>query len=656
MPGDAFLLLQTGDGDSQEIRLRPGQRCTIGRAPHCTVVLQDNRCSREHAALAESDGRWRIRDLGSRNGTAVRDRLVREETSLESGDMIRIGQCCLTFFEENASEGERPLGGDTASGEPFLADGDRAGETRWARAEIFSRRGTTRYLLGEVTPDRAVASRRVADRAALLCGLAFHLGKADSLEKILEIALAGVLEAVGAEVGAMLVPVTEGRIAEKWKVLHANTPEGAVYEAPPDAFIDNVVEGVEAVLCSSTSRDAEPQAEQARQMICAPVRNDEKLMGMLHLYSTGPGGAYDEDDLEFVLAVANTVAVALENVGHRDALEQSLTKIRGENDQLRRQLDAEYRIVGSSPAMQRVHELIEKAASSKATLLVRGESGVGKELVARAVHQHSDRRDGPLVCLNCAALSEDLLASELFGHERGAFTGATDRKIGKFEAAHQGTLVLDEIGEMSPAIQAKFLRVLEGHPFERVGGNEAVNVDVRVVAATNRDLEREVAERRFRRDLFFRLRVLDVVIPPLRERPDDVEELAQHFLSRYVEETGRPARAFEEKALRCLREYHWPGNVRELKNVIERAVLFASGERITSGDLLLSTLGTPGDTDQTPAARPFEPLTLAELEHRHIETVLARVNWNKSRASSMLGIERSTLDRKIRRYGIERPD
>ena len=203
--------------------------------------------------------------------------------------------------------------------------------------------------------------------------------------------------------------------------------------------------------------------------------------------------------------------------------------------------------------MTRVHEQILQAAPSRATVLIRGESGVGKELVARAVHHASPRQKGPFVCLNCAALSETLLESELFGHERGAFTGAVDRNIGKFEAAHKGTLMLDEIGEMSPATQAKFLRVLEGHPFERVGGTTPVTADVRVIAATNRDLEKAVAEGKFRRDLYFRLHVIEVVVPPLRKRPEDIRELADYFLVRYKAETGRKIVGFAPKPSRSCR-------------------------------------------------------------------------------------------------------
>jgi Nif-specific regulatory protein len=337
-------------------------------------------------------------------------------------------------------------------------------------------------------------------------------------------------------------------------------------------------------------------------------------------------------------------------------LADDLSESKNEIVQLRERLGDESDIVGSSPPLLQVKQEIARAAPSRATVLIRGESGVGKELVARAIHFASPRKNGPFKCLNCAALSESLLESELFGHERGAFTGATERKIGKFEAAHQGTLMLDEIGEMSPSIQAKFLRVLEGHPFERVGGSEAIQVDVRVIAATNRDLERDVTQGSFRRDLYFRLRVVEITVPPLRRRPNDVVELANYFLARFNAETGRRFRGFSPDALKLLQQYRWPGNIRELKNVVERAVVLGRGEFIGAEDLALTTLATAGDSGELhPASLKFEPLTLDEMERRHILSTLNYCEWNKSRTATVLGIERSTLDRKIRRYELGPP-
>jgi Nif-specific regulatory protein len=416
----------------------------------------------------------------------------------------------------------------------------------------------------------------------------------------------------------------------------------------------------EAVLARNVMGDSTLGSRDAKgivhttSVICAPIRRGRRIFGLIHLYSTDAARVPDPDELEFTLAVADTVAVALENLKHRQELAENLTQVRTENVQLRERLGVQSHMVGNSQAIKRVADEIGRAAASNATLLIRGESGVGKELVARAVHYSSPRHDRVFVCLNCAALSAELLASELFGHERGAFTGATERKIGKFEAAHRGTLMLDEIGEMSQGIQAKFLRVLEGHAFERVGGSKPITADVRVIAATNRDLEKDVAEGRFRRDLYFRLRVLEIIVPALRKRPEDILLLADYFLAKYNAETGRKIHGFTPLAKERLLSYLWPGNIRELKNVIERAVVLCRGQEIEQDDLLLTKLATAGDTNETEMARDeFLPASLADIERRYILATLNHTGWNKSRTSNILGIERSTLDRKIRRYSLD---
>lgn len=311
-------------------------------------------------------------------------------------------------------------------------------------------------------------------------------------------------------------------------------------------------------------------------------------------------------------------------------------------------------LVGASESMERLRAQIRRIAPTDATVLIRGESGVGKELVARALHELSLRHATPFVCLNCAALSESLLESELFGHEKGAFTGATERKLGKFELAHQGTLFLDEIGELSPTIQAKFLRVLEGQPFHRIGGSEAIQADVRVLAATNRDLEEAVKDHMFREDLYFRLNVVQITVDPLRMRSDDVPLLAQHFLREAAAQSRRPNAEISPAAMERLVAYRWPGNVRELKNTIYRAVILARSSRLEPADIDFCAVSAEDfDLDRPPPT--LLGRSLQEVELAHIVAVLEQTGWNKSRAAAILGIERSTLDRKLKRHEIQRP-
>jgi transcriptional regulator with GAF, ATPase, and Fis domain len=296
--------------------------------------------------------------------------------------------------------------------------------------------------------------------------------------------------------------------------------------------------------------------------------------------------------------------------------------------------------------MRRVQELVATVAGAETTVLVMGESGTGKELVARAIHAASARRYNPLVTVNCGALAEGILESELFGHEAGAFTGARGRHKGKFETAAGGTIFLDEVGEVSPKVQVELLRVLEEKAVTRLGGSAPVPVDFRVVAATNRDLQALVKAGTFREDLYWRLNVFTIEIPPLRSRPEDVLPLARHFLSRFAAAMGRRDLVFTSEAERTLASYAWPGNVRELQNAVERAVVVATGSTIEPGDLPAQVASASGQ----PA-----PGSLAEAERAHVLAVLESAGWNITRAARTLGVDRVTLYNKIRRYDLKKP-
>ncbi|QDU92690.1 sigma 54-interacting transcriptional regulator [Lignipirellula cremea] len=666
----AYLVIRDGAKWSDVFRLIPGRTVTVGRAPGNEIVLKDEQISRRHAEIFMTQGSWTVRDLDSRNGTAVGSERVVGDCPLFPGDVIRIAHSQLAFVEDLSNvfgDSTATVRSDEPGGDTLMTEApDLSGSSISldSSATITHRRHNTRFL-EPARHDDEISIPRVGRAAKMLCRLAFELANQPDARSVANLALEGVFEGAKIDAGAVLLAPREleGEIkADDLQVIATRTDSGAGYHRISNFIAETVLREGEAVLARNVagddtlgSRDSKGEIS-TTSVLCAPIRQDKKVIGFIHLYSTDTESAPDPDDLEFTLAVADNVALALKNLARQQDLAEHLTRSKYEINQLRERLGVESEIVGGSALMRQVHEDIAKAAPSRATVLIRGESGSGKELVARAVHFSSPRKNGPFVCLNCAALSESLLESELFGHEKGAFTGATDRKVGKFEAADKGTLMLDEIGEMSPSIQAKFLRVLEGHPFERVGGAKAIHVDVRVIAATNRDLEKAVQAKEFRRDLYFRLRVIEVFAPPLRKRPADVIELAHHFLARFNTETGRKITGYSPDALQHLRHYRWPGNVRELKNVIERAVVLARGETIEVHDLALSNLATASESGEIapPALAVYEEVSLKEIEKRHIAATLQANSWNKSRAAAILGIERSTLDRKISRYKINR--
>ncbi len=306
-------------------------------------------------------------------------------------------------------------------------------------------------------------------------------------------------------------------------------------------------------------------------------------------------------------------------------------------------------IIGKSPAMMKVFEVLKRVAPTKASVLITGESGVGKELIANALHNLSPRKDGPFIKVHCAALAETLLESELFGHEKGSFTGAVARKRGRFELAQTGTIFLDEIGEIDQSVQIKLLRVLQEKKFERVGGEETIEVDVRVITATNRDLEKEIAAGRFREDLFYRLNVVSINVPPLRERKDDIPLMITSFIREFAEENGKRIDGIDPKARSALYAYDWPGNVRQLRNCMESAVVMTSGTVITLDDLP----PTIRSGDEVPSIHIPVGVTMAEAEKQVIVQTLSANNGNKTKTAEALGIGRKTLHRKLDEYGIE---
>lgn len=375
---------------------------------------------------------------------------------------------------------------------------------------------------------------------------------------------------------------------------------------------------------------------------CVPMKVDNKVIGVVEIIDKEDGSPIQEEDLKTLTVIADLASMAIINA-------RKIDQVKRENRDLKEELGDKYQIIGESKNLKKVISDAFKVANSKTSTLILGESGTGKELLARLIHQAGPRKSMPLVVLNCAALPETLLEGELFGHEKGAFTGATSRKIGKFEIADGGTIFLDEIGEMSPGMQAKLLQVLQEGIFYRVGGIEPITVDVRVIAATNRDIVREVAEERFREDLFYRLNVVQITMPPLRERKEDIPLLANHFLNIFRMETGLQDLRISKEAMEKMLGYSWPGNVRELRNAIERAMVMGNGKKILPDDLPIS--GPKIDETGMEVGLSLKE-ALDRFKKEFIKLNLEHVDGNRSKAAKVMDIQRTYLSRLISQYQL----
>jgi len=392
------------------------------------------------------------------------------------------------------------------------------------------------------------------------------------------------------------------------------------------------------------------------QSLCwLPLTNARRRLGTL-VFACKQPSAYDAADVSFLQLVANQVAVAVENALAFQEIETLKDQLAKEKAYLEEEVRTQYgfeEIVGESAILRRVLKEVETVAPTGSTVLICGETGTGKELIARALHDLSPRRERTFVKLNCAAIPTGLLESELFGHEKGAFTGAISQKVGRFELAHQGTLFLDEVGDIPPELQPKLLRVLQEQEFERLGSTKTIAVDVRLVAATNRDLAAMVADGRFRSDLYYRLNVFPLVLPPLRERSDDIPRLVRHFTQRFARRMGRRIETIPSAILDALVRHPWPGNIRELQNVIERAVI------LSPGSTLQVPLGELQPAHATVPSAPASTVTLADAEREHILGILRETDWvvgGPKGAAARLGMKRSTLLWKMKKLGISRPE
>ncbi len=540
---------------------------SIGREPSNQISLLDPLVSRRHCVVRRDGPDVRLDDLDSRNSTFVNGVPVKERV-LVHGDQVRVGNSIFVFHgshdETTHTSSLRVDDSATPGGPTVILRKENAVYLQASQAGLPSSARTVRDLNVLLNFSRTLSS--VRDVATLQ-------------QKVLD----AVFEVAPADRAAVLL-VEEGSeefssILGRYRNAGPEQPIQASQTILSEVMRENVAVLSNDVIEDETYRAADSLASpNVRSVLAAPMEAQGKLVGVIYLDASSAGVHFDAGLLQLVLALGNIAGLAMENARH-------LEWLGGENRRLQQELSADHGMIGESQAMRGVLEFISRVAGRESTVLVWGESGTGKELVARAIHANSGRANKPFVAINCAAITETLLESELFGHEKGSFTGAVSQKKGKLEAADGGTVFLDEVGELAVPLQAKLLRVLQEREFERVGGTRSIKVDIRVIAATNRDLKEASRAGSFRQDLYYRLNVVSVRMPALRERKEDIPLLANFFALRFGEKVKRRVAGISAKARACLLRYEWPGNVRELENAIERAVVLGSTELILVEDL-----------------------------------------------------------------------
>jgi len=604
---------------------------SIGREPSNLLSILDASVSRRHCLILRENDQFKIQDLKSRNSTFVNGVPVTERT-LASGDEIKIGNSLFLFVVPET-------GSPTGPSVEFDKDDTGGGST------IILRKQDARYLrdLEKAPP----TSRTVRDLNVLL-RISKAVSSVRGLEALERQVLESIFEVAPADRGAILLcdqGLDECSSVFGWDRRTGANPAVQVSRT----IVSQVLEEGVAVLSNDIpaaeafSATASIMERHIRCVLAVPLEVFDRVLGVIYLDASDPQVRFDEDHLQLLTAIGSIAASALDNARRMEWLEE-------ENRRLQAEMNIEHNMVGESPRMRDVYQFISRVAPSDSTVLIFGESGTGKELVARAIHQNSSRTSKPFVAINCAALAETLLESELFGHEKGAFTGAIAQKKGKLEVAEGGTVFLDEIGELAPALQAKLLRVLQEREFERVGGTRTIKLDVRLIAATNRDLEDEFKKGRFREDLYYRLNVVSMRMPALRERRDDISLLSSYFAAKYGKRSGRTVVGISPRARACLLNYDWPGNVRELENAIERSVVLGSSELILPEDLPEALL-----EKAVPADAPAEAFhdAVRETKKQLIVNAVEQAAGNYTEAAKALGLHPNYLHRLIRNLNIK---
>ncbi len=553
------LLVLSGPLKDSTIPLNEGE-IAIGREASSGISVSDPSVSRKHFLIRLQDGRVLVRDLDSRNGTLVNGSPV-EEQWLQHGDTISAGDSSFLFLlkEDDLAQ---------PAGEVEFDDSRLTAETTIIHPKdvVYLQ---PEKLLRELPPTSNVA--RNLNALLKISGIIHAIRDLEELQaQLLDL----IFEVVPAGRGAILLADSQG---QEFNSLFARMRESA--KAPLVKVSRTVARQVmeqgvamlsSDVMASDGLRQVESLAAlEVRSLICVPLTVFQRRIGCIYLDNDTLAGRLNEEHLQLVTAIAGLSAVALENARRLHWLEQ-------ENERLIVEVTQDRSLIGEGARIREIYQFLRRVAPTEGTVLIEGESGTGKELAARAIHRNSPRANKPFMAINCAAIPESLLESDLFGHERGAFTGAGAQKKGRFEVADGGVIFLDEIGELAPTLQVKLLRVLQEREFERVGGTHVIKVDIRLVAATNRNLEQAVRSGKFRQDLYYRLAVLKVTMPTLRERREDIPMLARHFVQKHAKRCKVKPRPISREALSCLVNYDWPGNVRELENAIERALVLGS--------------------------------------------------------------------------------
>ena len=593
----------------------------IGRETAANICIADASVSRRHSSLEKKEAGFVLTDLESLNGTFVNDVPIKTRL-LEHGDRVRIGDSQFLFLTH---EGEATA---------------KSSEVKLDEAHVVS--GSTIQI--RFDDALYLMARDLSALMKVSTTINSIRGLDDLLQRLLEL----LFEVVPAQRGAILL-TNEGSFETSlvFGLDRAHGTDQAVHVSR--TIVQQVLRDGVALLASDAAVDPTLATESliaahAHSVMCVPLIMFDRKLGVLYLDSTRARDQFNRDHLQLVAAIAGIAAVAIENARHFEWLKT-------ENERLLADVNIEHNMIGEGAAMQRVYHFISKVAPKDSTVLISGESGTGKELAARAIHRNSSRAQKPFMAVNCAALNESLLESELFGHEKGSFTGAFAQKKGRLEVADSGTIFLDEIGELTPPLQVKLLRVLQEREFERVGGTVTIKVDLRLIAATNKNLEEAIEAGEFRQDLYYRLNVVSLEMPPLRERREDIMLLANYFANKYGAKCNRKLHGFSAEARACLTAYDWPGNVRELENAIERAVVLGTTDLILPEDLpegLLERATTPA----LPQSRTGYHEAVVQTKKQIILQAIEEAKGNYTEAAKLLGVHPNYLHRLIRNLNL----